>query len=477
MSKETTPLQMKVAELLAWEKRKRGEQVLATVLFYTLAAALVTLPFYSFVPAGISRWNIPILFFVILGPVVYLRQCWRPADNARALVRVDKALSCDERAITAWEILAREQKSAAELLVLKEAGVRLNALDPRALFQRRLNWHGYIILPLFALWFALLWFDVGMPSRGGMLPWAPGSKAQKLREFSRELQKKAEQDGLRDSLHIGRELEKVAQQQLAGRASEEPFKRELSAMMKKIEAMGKAGTAEAEFLGVAASQQNLNDLKAELEAARDSLNFPNAAQGANQEHQRWLERLGALPQLKRHFDSAGRRAQGMNQSEIKSFLDKLDRQVTGELDRRTLLDAQQFLEQLIKEGQGDKGKSDLQVAGQRGQELPADAEEGDTESSQAGTEPGKRGDAFQRLPEYQAGAATQPKGVLGAGESSSMILKGKASPSKTALTQDDVIASYRRQAEAELNTERVPEGLKETIKKYFLALGRESGQK
>ena len=39
------------------------------------------------------------------------------------------------------------------------------------------------------------------------------------------------------------------------------------------------------------------------------------------------------------------------------------------------------------------------------------------------------------------------------------------------MSQDEVIASYRRQAEAELNTERVPEALKETIKNYFLSLG------
>ena len=36
--------------------------------------------------------------------------------------------------------------------------------------------------------------------------------------------------------------------------------------------------------------------------------------------------------------------------------------------------------------------------------------------------------------------------------------------------QDEIIASYRRQAEAELNSERVPEALKETIKQYFLSL-------
>jgi hypothetical protein len=33
-----------------------------------------------------------------------------------------------------------------------------------------------------------------------------------------------------------------------------------------------------------------------------------------------------------------------------------------------------------------------------------------------------------------------------------------------------VIASYRRQAEAELNSERIPSELKETIKNYFLSL-------
>ena len=37
-------------------------------------------------------------------------------------------------------------------------------------------------------------------------------------------------------------------------------------------------------------------------------------------------------------------------------------------------------------------------------------------------------------------------------------------------SQDEVIASYRRQAEAELGTERIPEELKGTIRNYFLSL-------
>ena len=33
------------------------------------------------------------------------------------------------------------------------------------------------------------------------------------------------------------------------------------------------------------------------------------------------------------------------------------------------------------------------------------------------------------------------------------------------------VATYRRQAEQDLNSERVPEALKETIRNYFMALG------
>ena len=50
-------------------------------------------------------------------------------------------------------------------------------------------------------------------------------------------------------------------------------------------------------------------------------------------------------------------------------------------------------------------------------------------------------------------------------------LTGGIGAGKSEVSQDEVIASYRRQAEVELNTERVPEALKETIKNYFLSLG------
>jgi hypothetical protein len=63
------------------------------------------------------------------------------------------------------------------------------------------------------------------------------------------------------------------------------------------------------------------------------------------------------------------------------------------------------------------------------------------------------------------------KGALGEGESSVLMFKGIPTPGKSAVSPSEVVASYRRQAEQELNSERVPEVLKETIKNYFLSLG------
>jgi hypothetical protein len=58
-----------------------------------------------------------------------------------------------------------------------------------------------------------------------------------------------------------------------------------------------------------------------------------------------------------------------------------------------------------------------------------------------------------------------------------VALKGKPSAGKSEISQEEVAASYQRQAEAELNSERIPDALKETIKNYFLSLGMGEGKK
>jgi hypothetical protein len=467
LSTEAEILRKKLSELVRWERRKRSEQILVGILFYALLVALLTLPFHPLLPVAISRYVMPILVFFFLAPVFLIMQRWRLDDTARAVARVDKTLRLDERTLTAWELLERNETRAAALWVLKEAGEKLAAVDPRALLRRNWSWQARLALPLLAVWLGLVWLGVGLHLDSVAEFSANKTLAQKLREFSRDLQERAKMEGLQESLRMGRELEQLAQKSIEAKTDDERLKTELAGMKKQAETTAKSGD---QSLSGAGSQQDLRDLKAELEAARDILNMP-AAKGTEELGKQWLDQLATLPQLKRQFDLQNQKGGNFGHNDLKSFLDKLEKQATGELDRRALLEAQQFLDQLLKQGQKDRGESDVQTAGQGQQDLPEDNEKTNNRSNLPGKEPGKREEGEPSLPNFPAGAAAHVKGLLGEGSSRGLELKGKPSAGKSEVSQDEVLASYRRQAEAELNTERVPEALKETIKNYFLSLG------
>ena len=52
-----------------------------------------------------------------------------------------------------------------------------------------------------------------------------------------------------------------------------------------------------------------------------------------------------------------------------------------------------------------------------------------------------------------------------------LIFKGKPTPGKSAVSPSEVVASYRRQAEQELNSERVPEATQRDDQKLFSIVG------
>jgi hypothetical protein len=461
-------LRRKFLQLFGWEKRKRRQEILTTLLCYSLLAALLLLPIYFLLPVSFLRWFIPLPIFLMLAPFSFVARRWRREDSARALADLDNALHSDERAITAWELIEAKEHRPAALLVLKQAAERLKTVDPKALFHRSRRWQDYAVIPLLLVWGGLLWIDVDLRLRPDAHAPAQQGLAQKLRQFSRELQEKAGSEGLRQSLQVGRELEKTAQKSIEAKIADEQFKSELTGMSSKVEGMGKSMGNEPSF-ATSESRESLKDLKAELEAAQELLNLPDGAKGERGLGQSSLERLATLPQLKRQLDQQGQANRSLSQNELKSFLDSMDKQVTGELDRRTLLDAQQFLEQLAKQEPGEKAESNARVAGRGEQDLPGEGEKAKTNSNRPGSEPGTK-EEIQPAPQLPAAAATQLKGMIGQGNSSGVALKGKPSAGKTEVPQEEVIATYQRQAEQELNTERVPEALKETIRRYFLSL-------
>src|SRR4029078_3765011 len=127
---------------------------------------------------------------------------------------------------------------------------------------------------------------------------------------------------LRETLNLGRELEKGAQKNLDAKSSEETLKKESAQTAEKFSAAAKGGAGRDSF-STSASEQSLKDLQAEITAARDLLELPESSKNADL-GQRWGERLAALPQLKRQLEGGEQSGQALGQNELKALLDKLE---------------------------------------------------------------------------------------------------------------------------------------------------------
>ena len=457
----------KFNEILGWERRKRREQTLAMIGCMTFAFAIVFLPLNGFLPRDWLRWTVPGILFVVLAPWFFYRAKWRQQHSARAVAALDKELRLAECAVTAWEISGGAELGGAKLLVLQRAEAALRNIAARQILPRSVSWPMYGVVPLVVLWLALLWLDFDRPYPEAR-QLSPRNLAERVREYSRELQDKAKGEGLRETLKFGQELEKTAQKSYEQKTPEESLRKEVAGLAQQFTVP--ASRQDKNAFSSGETEQNLKDLKTELEASRDLLQFPDGAKNSDEANQRLMERLSGLPELKRQFDAANPGA-GLGSSELKAFLDKLDQQVTKELDRRALIDAQQYLEQMTKQGSPERGENYARSEATGEPDPNAAGLHEKSFSKLPGKEPGQQDADVRSLPDLRSGPQTQVKGILGAGESSGLMLKGNPSGGKSALADSEVVASYRRQAEQELNSERVPEELKEMIKNYFLSLG------
>ena len=457
----------KFNEILGWERRKRREQTLAMIGCMTFAFAIVFLPLNGFLPRDWLRWTVPGILFVVLAPWFFYRAKWRQQHSARAVAALDKELRLAECAVTAWEISGGAELGGAKLLVLQRAEAALRNIAARQILPRSVSWPMYGVVPLVLLWLALLWLDFDRPYPEAR-HLGPRNLAERVREYSRELQDKAKGEGLRETLKFGQELEKTAQKSYEQKTPEESLRKEVAGLAQQFTVP--ASRQDKNAFSSGETEQNLKDLKTELEASRDLLQFPDGAKNSDEANQRLMERLSGLPELKRQFDAANPGA-GLGSSELKAFLDKLDQQVTKELDRRALIDAQQYLEQMTKQGSPERGENYARSEATGEPDPNAAGLHEKSFSKLPGKEPGQQDADVRSLPDLRSGPQTQVKGILGAGESSGLMLKGNPSGGKSALADSEVVASYRRQAEQELNSERVPEELKEMIKNYFLSLG------
>jgi hypothetical protein len=452
-------LQARIALLLGWERRKRRESTLLVALFYAFLAALAVPLFISLPPAW--AWVVPAVILAVVAPCLLFTRRWRDVDTARALAALDKRLHLDERATTAWDLSRRNETKPVALLVFREAAERLKSFDARSLFPRAWGWHAWLLLPLIALWLALLYFDAKFDVHVTAPRHVP-SLARELREFARELQQKAQKEALPKTLEAARELEKLAQRAIDEGTSDEAFKSEVAAAGKRMAAR-RSALGQTPF-APSASRRELADLRSELEAARDAL-----GQGEG-DAQDWQDRLSGFSQLKKQPDLQQGSGRELSRGELKALVEKLEQNAAGELDRRALMEAEAQLKSMPQQAErSQRGDGQSRADGNTQRDGTAERPRDNMPGTAPGEAPGEKGEApsGSRLP---GAARGQLKGVIGEGERSSTFFKAKPAPGVSRLPQEEVVSSYQRQAESELGTERIPEELKDTIRNYFLSL-------
>ena len=470
LSDDTHLLQRQLSELVDWERIKRREQILLTAFSYSLLVSLPVLPVRTLLPAWISPLYFPLISFLLLAPFSLLLQPWREKESLRALSALDHSVRLEERAITAWEILARRDRSIAEEYVLHEAGEKLTGVDVKALFRRQWSWHALLAPPLLVLWLALVWLNVGVDFGAGANGAKPVSVAQKLKEFSQELREKAEAQRLPESLKIARALQELAEERLKGKASDEKLGENLAAMRKQVEETA-AVPGESDLSLGAYTRDALSALKTELEALK-GLQRP----GSTMSEKELLERLAPMARLSEAMEQRRGPIGKLSAQELKSLLGKLEQDVTDELDRRSLAEVRDFLTLLLRGGEaGDVPVEALTESGQA-QRRPSQEEKGGRQGDFAGDQPGVKGKSSQPPP-FSAGAATRLQGILSEGKSVGLTWRGEAKAGASKIPEQEAAASYRRQVEEELASEKIPPGLKETVKKYFLSLGMKEENK
>jgi len=138
---DQTLVQDKIFQLLNWEKVKRREHILVSALVYSVLASLLILPLGDLFPSWARPLSLTPILFLIITSGFLLCHPWGSRESLRTILRLDKALRLQERAVTAWEILRRGGRRPAELLVLEETAANLKAVDVKGLFERQLSWH------------------------------------------------------------------------------------------------------------------------------------------------------------------------------------------------------------------------------------------------------------------------------------------------------------------------------------------------
>lgn len=471
MSLDKTILGDEFNGFLAWERWKKNERVLGYALFSSL---IISLALILVLPLSLNRVSVPV-FFLIFAPAFFRLFPWRRSQSMRAIFRLDRRLGMKATGLTAWEILERGEKDVGELLVLEQAMEKLSELEPRRVFRRELWWHFFFLPLLFAVWVFLAWFPAKVGS--GKVR-EDVSMAQRLKEFSRELHGREEFSELKESSILVRRLEIAADQSLKAEIGEDALKKRIAEALRAIESLIGArarGVSALTRSGSTTEDRELSGMLREIEELKEAWSRPGMTGRETPWLKEQLNRLGSIPKWKEEMEETGTSFENLKEDEMQRVVDQVEKSVLSELDHRALSEIQAFLGSLLDGTAGvDMVKGTERAGRPKFSSLPSD------DVTRGGSEPGDAQGAKQGTPapsaRLEAQLPSHLRGLLGEGMSVGLRSQGGGQRSESGIPEEEVIASYRRQAEKELGSEMIPEGFRDAIRRYFLFLGSGGGR-
>ena len=166
----------------------------------------------------------------------------------------------------------------------------------------------------------------------------------------------------------------------------------------------------------------------------------------------------------------------MDAGELQNLLAQLEAQLKAELERLTQEEMQEFLASLLASSRGEgREKAGEENAGAE-KNSAAGAEKQKGTGMLPGKEPGRKMEGMRDIAPLANNRASQLKGVVNEGDRTRLQVQGANNNIGVSKEKrEEIPVQYRRQVERDLATEEIPDGLKDTIKKYFLSLGGGKG--
>jgi hypothetical protein len=446
---------------------------------------------------GLARWGwgarplLPVaaLALLLAGPLAGAALgFWRRPGWRAAATSVDLRYRLQDRALTALDFAARPAPSLFHSLQVREALRHLAGVKPREVVPRLLPRSLPYAVAVLAAAVAVLAWRFPAPPAAAAPPEPPeavlaearaiekhieeiealarAEQSPELQELARQMRQKVE-EMKQPGVDLPEALAKLSEMQAALAAQRAEYNVPL--VESQLQSLGAAmsDARPLEGAGKALEQSQFDKAAKELEALKQPRFEPAEARAAEARMQAAAKEMQAKG-LKRLGQATSRMAQGVkgDRGQLRQGARDLAKEVRDHERRKRINQLLAREEQRLKDC---KSRCEKAVRNLLARQPPKGG-------SGAGSQPGGKGSGAPRTRTPSGGKREEVKGTPGEGPSEFETEPGREGKQKARRLERDVYQKFRRLSEAALESEAIPLGHRETIRRYFELIRPQSGE-